>query len=65
MKLNPILLFALEKSVPSPACGRALTGEVTLVSMQAIFYQLTSNNSLKSHVACFCVQLLRTFFFFF
>lgn len=37
-----VLLFAVVKSVPSPACGRAFIGEVTLMSMQALFYQLTS-----------------------
>lgn len=37
-----VLLFAVEKSVPSPACGWAFIGEVTLMSMQALFYQLTS-----------------------
>lgn len=37
-----VLLFAVEKSVPSPACGWAFIGKVTLMSMQALFYQLTS-----------------------
>lgn len=37
-----VFLFAVEESVPSPACGWAFIGEVTLMSMQALFYQLTS-----------------------
>lgn len=57
IKALVLLFFAVEKSVPSPACGWAFIGEVTLMSMQALFYQLNqpaSNNSLKSHVARFC-----------